>query len=322
MALEGHRGGNHEQLEKFLQEEPVQAMLFRPYDPFPFATSQTKSAFDTRTAAINITPGANSRYDIGQLKEDALWLSKEAKLDEVSALRIAILEYQSRSRLQLLCDFSPEETASLQEASGNTNTETSNLVPQLLLTGVQTSAEAQIPFESQQRRRVRLLGIYLSERRHILRCAHVLIHATTCSQDWDGKEGEVGTSLKHSIGQAILENIGEGASRFDKFVASCTNALDKKFACTRTGSGWIEGDDLQYMLEVEWFTNQIIEMTLIMELMLWVLEFEKSGRSRTEVFAVSSASIVLAWFKLIEKYGFFDEVDCVSATMQPNDICY
>ena len=90
-------GASDSHLESFFSDTQVQKLLARPFHPFSFTQSNTKAAFETKTAAINVAPTSNCEYDINKIKEDALWLSKEAQIDEVSALRIIVLEYQSRA---------------------------------------------------------------------------------------------------------------------------------------------------------------------------------------------------------------------------------
>jgi nuclear pore complex protein Nup188 len=53
------------------------------------------------------------------VKEDALWLSEKAQIDETAALRVAVEECQSRAAARLITLFSEEELASIRETAGN-----------------------------------------------------------------------------------------------------------------------------------------------------------------------------------------------------------
>lgn len=93
----------HKLLLEFLADPLSKESLTTPFDPFSSAFADRKSQFDKRTSAINVTPnGGTGSYDIKVVKDDSLWLAKEAKIDEVSALRLVVLEHQARSKEQLL----------------------------------------------------------------------------------------------------------------------------------------------------------------------------------------------------------------------------
>ena len=68
-----------------------------------------KSDFETRTAAISVTQSGNGTYDLQQIKEDALWLTRCTRTDEVTALRTAVLEWQQRPRRRVLGEDGQEE---------------------------------------------------------------------------------------------------------------------------------------------------------------------------------------------------------------------
>ena len=53
------------------------------------------------------------------MKEDALWLSEKAQIDETSALRVVVEECQSRAAARLSAPFSEDELTNIREAAGN-----------------------------------------------------------------------------------------------------------------------------------------------------------------------------------------------------------
>ena len=53
------------------------------------------------------------------MKEDALWLSEKAQIDETAALRVVVQECQSRAATRLRTPFSEEELAGIRETAGN-----------------------------------------------------------------------------------------------------------------------------------------------------------------------------------------------------------
>ena len=105
-------------LRRHLTDPQTIYLLARSTSPYSAPTLQTKSTFDTKTSSVHVPPSGNPRYDIGQIKEDTLWLSKETKIDEVSALRIAVLEWQTRPAVQLLRGNLVDEIAPLANGIG------------------------------------------------------------------------------------------------------------------------------------------------------------------------------------------------------------
>ncbi|KAK8214724.1 hypothetical protein M8818_002304 [Zalaria obscura] len=104
-------------VEKFLRDDSVAAILNQPLTAFPAPSPKSKTEFETKTAPIHVQPSSTGRYDINQVKQDAQWLSKEAGVEELAALRIVILEWQQRAAAQLLSEWSEEEKLSLRDAT-------------------------------------------------------------------------------------------------------------------------------------------------------------------------------------------------------------
>jgi nuclear pore complex protein Nup188 len=162
-AIESTRQNSHASqiaVENYLTTPTVRALLARPFDSSP-PTAQTKSVFETKTSAINVTPSSDARYDIKQLKEDALWLSASAKIDEVSALRIVVQECQARTTAKLLGRFSEAELASIRESAGDSKF-SSPVTASLLSRGADIT-ELQVDFVTDDNRRQRILFPGVSE---------------------------------------------------------------------------------------------------------------------------------------------------------------
>ena len=189
--------------------------LARPYNPYSYTpNTPTKSTFETKTAAINVTPTTKKDYDITEIKEDALWLSKEAEIDELSALRLVVLEYQTRSAAQLQSEFSDEERIFLQEAAGNGSLELSSTLSRTKLASA-VSDEHAVDLDSKDVRRVRALRLYLSERRYLLKCAGLFLQRALDQQN-DPVEaehdhgGEITASWTRHVGEDLHCFPGKG----------------------------------------------------------------------------------------------------------------
>ncbi|KAF2774101.1 hypothetical protein EJ03DRAFT_322701 [Teratosphaeria nubilosa] len=134
------------ELEHFFQdEETTNALLDGTYFSSP-PTHASKGVFETKVAPINVAQSSNGGYNLDEIKKDTLWLSHELQIEEVVALRIAIVEWQERS------------------------------ADQLLLTAGATGADAgAIDFTKEEVRHDRLLKVYLEERQSLLRIRTELV---------------------------------------------------------------------------------------------------------------------------------------------------
>ncbi|KAJ8112981.1 hypothetical protein ONZ43_g5263 [Nemania bipapillata] len=152
----------------FFNDPLVQSFFTSPSSAFePSSDKSTHhTTFEKKTAAIHVTPTPNDKYDISVIKEDALWLSKNARINEVAALRVVVIEYQLRPASQLLGPISNQDVASLRAATGAGNSQTTNIIPGLSLTASLDASEIQANFDKLESRRQRIFQTYLSERRH------------------------------------------------------------------------------------------------------------------------------------------------------------
>lgn len=124
------------------------------------ADSHTRSDFDTRIAAINPTAAQASGWNTEQLKNDALWLSQDVAIDELTALRIIILEWQQRPSRVLTSTWSADEIVSLQKNVSGVNAVT---IATLKPTSKKTYDETQRDFAAESPRRLRQVELLLRE---------------------------------------------------------------------------------------------------------------------------------------------------------------
>ena len=273
-------------------------MLSQPSNAFPKPSPQTKTAFETKTSAINVTPSNTARYDIKEIKEDALWLSNEAGIDEVSALRVVVEEFQSRAYAQLLGEFSEEENLSLQDAA---DTQSSNVLSTgLLLTGTTPDA-LQKKFDAQESRRIRLLHIYLSERRYLWKCLVFLVQQRSphdANKGSDDGRAIPWFNTYHVTVVSQWDALEAPADRIVRFIATLTSILEKTFS--GSGSGWFKDDGGRVDIEIEWTNSQIMEATYIMEIIfqhLWAVD------------TITQTAPILEWFRFVSRFDFFDPRD-------------
>ncbi|KAI9730886.1 MAG: hypothetical protein M1834_005604 [Cirrosporium novae-zelandiae] len=294
-------------IDRHLSDKYTQSILAKPFDLFKKPSAETKSAFETKTSAINITPSKNGEYDIKEVKEDAQWLSGELQIDEISALRIVVLEWQTRAECRLANGFSEEETAALQDALGSSKFGASVLRP---LRDTNSKASS-----SEISRRARLRTIYLSERLYALKVSQYLLNAALFGvpiQDASAPPGAKGkgktkkTSWVERNGQPILE----AQQNKPIFIAECVDACVARTQLLERGSQWHVDDPIRGEAEEVWGRNMLLELIHVMQIMF--LHFDASPR-------LLSTDTVLKWFNLMNTCAFFDGFEPgVASPIAPN----
>lgn len=282
-------------------------LLAKPFDAFAKATAQTKSAFETKTAAINVTPTTDGRYDIGQIKEDSLWLSKEVDIDEIAALRIVVEEWQTRSASRLLCAFTDEEISTLQAAVDNATDVQLNSTSRALLSGAGGLGTNPETFETQESRRLRIINTYLTERTYILRCAETLLQRCTYSE-YIVRRGVVTTTKGEapwveSVAKNLRESVHLSGRESHIFQANCIKGLRTCVERLVQGSGWFKQDGGRDDVELEFTRTQLAEAIHILELLFQALE--TAG-------CIPSAKTVLEWYQVLSEFGYLDQYQAVS----------
>lgn len=283
-------------------------LLGRPYNPYSYTpNTPTKSTFETKTAAINVTPTTKRDYEITEIKEDALWLSKEAEIDELSALRLVVLEYQTRSAAQLQSDFSDEERIFLQEAAGNGSVELSSTLPRTKL-AVAVSDELTADLDSKDIRRVRALRLYLSERRYLIKCTGLFLQTALDQQNDPAEEaeqdhgGESTALWARHVGADLLVSLGKAGRTMHDCLTDSIRSLRDKFKGLDKGSGWLKEEGGREDLEIDWLCNILVEAIHTMEIIIRILDKQNH---------IPSSDAVLDWFRFASTYGFFDQFEHV-----------
>ncbi|KAL8786877.1 MAG: hypothetical protein Q9213_002508 [Squamulea squamosa] len=294
----------NESLERHLTDSQTIELLRTTLLPPPPPTAQTKSTFDTRTSAINVVPSAHGRFDIKQIQNDTLWLSAKATIDEVAALRIVTLEWQTRPAFQLqTCNPVDALPSFARSINGSTF--------QPALSAVRWTP-GQLPddaitrdvIHSEEARRKRLFSVYLAERRYRIKtCSYLVSNAHVGSDNGGTKTNQQFCALPHwakEVGHDIL-NSWDVPGFFRKtgknVLGSGIGVLRARIKDLEEGCGWFSGSDFQELVEVEWYQNQILDMVAILDIILNVLVTQDR---------LPQAGLVLSWFTLMNDYGFFE----------------
>lgn len=297
-------------LRRHLTDSQTIHLLAHSSSPYSAPTPQTRSTFDTKTSSVHVPPSGSPPYDIAQIKEDTLWLSKETKVDEVSALRVAVLEWQTRPAVQLLRGSLAEEIAPLANGLGGSQFKASFSGAALSLFGNESVLGANVPapFDNAGPRRRRLLETYLSERRYILKTTEYVTFVASCkargrspddiSSEAPGWLEEVGTAII-----STWESDGSAQSKRKKF-ATEIDAIRSRTESLMRGSGWPSDESQREEIELAWARNQILEMIHIMQILLIRLDSFSAK--------LLTPDLILPWYRLMNEYGFYDSLQLVS----------
>jgi nuclear pore complex protein Nup188 len=305
-------------LRSFLSDRLSILLLCNPLKPYKEPSAGTKGKFETDTAAINVTPSPSGHYNIEEIKEDTIWLSGVAKIDEVSALRTVVLEWQTRPTLQLLSGFTEEEAISVQDAAGSSNLGASTFWANssILAAPVGANAQSQSLFNSREQRQLRLLELYLSEKAHLLRVSQIL----TCrgapealrrirnpsESSESGKEASKRTWVEE-IGETILRNqraARQSASPLQDPFAEYINTIQSRLNAIGEGMQWEIPESIHDAVEEKWETYQVVEIIHILHLSF----------TQVDIFMESlpSGDLVLQWFRFMNEWAFFSTGPFVS----------
>lgn len=168
-------------------------------------------------------------------------------------------------------------------------------------------------FNSSKERHVRLLYLYLHERRYLLKTTEFLVSCAlnklptqepNASETQHGS-GVIGDRWMEEIGAAIIKSweVTEksSASRFH-WIVDAVAALDLRIYSMRTGCQWPRDQDNAEELGLAWSRNQLLEMIHIMKLILIIVDSNRT---------LPRSDILLAWYRLMGRCSFFENFELV-----------
>lgn len=268
----------------------------KPSELFEKPSAKTKSDFDARTAAINVTPAQDGKYDIKVIKEDALWLSKTVDINEVAALRVVVLEFQTRPQSHLSSPLSTQDIINLQQAVGADGSQANSLLASVNAGDTLDVDKIWSDFNTDESRRRRLMEIYLSERRFCLAFVDSALHMMLESS----YNAEL-TGPKATLCLQLLETVFGGrdptelrSPKREKLLSTYIALLPEYVARADDGPA----DVLASMgLEFDWLRTTITEILHLLASIFQITDL-------VDVFL--PANIVSAWFEFVQTYNFLD----------------
>ncbi|KAF2822134.1 hypothetical protein CC86DRAFT_358211 [Ophiobolus disseminans] len=292
-------------LRAFLTATENSQILSRPWKPFPDPSPQEKSKFESKTAPISVTPSARGHYNIDEIKEDALWLSKEAQISEYVALQLVAQEWQSRPTVQLLSGLTEEEALSVQEAAGIANLGASTFAPNSSILSTPLAAKV-TQFDTQDQRRLRVLDVYHSTCASIIRISQLLVSWGSVSQlrsqtIYGNDYHTAGAGWIEELGQTVAaaQNGAPSCASGAKALDECLKAVQKRCASLEDGYGWNVGESVAEAAEERWVVAQITELQHILHLVLAHTDVVTKG--------FLPATTIEDWLKFFMQSGFFRE---------------
>ncbi|KAI2638291.1 nucleoporin subcomplex protein binding to Pom34-domain-containing protein [Xylaria nigripes] len=318
MDPSGHRHSSKFIID-FFDDPSVQAFFTSPGSTFEPSNPKTAhhAIFEKKTAAIQVTPTPNEKYDVNVIKEDALWLSKNAGINEVAALRIVVIEHQSRPASQLLSPISNQDVASLRAAVGAGNLQTANIIPGLSLTATLDAAAIRADFDKAESRRRRIFSTYLSERRYYA-ATNNYIFTLMLQEKLPMSPATEASSL---IRKSLLEAYGISPKQTQSYSAdiptkTCHALIAQNMSllpdCVKRAKTNLEPvvqdkdlltEDIQEMWTQTSLTEMLHRMTILYQLL------DKLGDSFV------SDAIAQNWFTLVNDLSFLNQLEGFSPSI-------
>lgn len=275
----------------------MQSLLKNPVSAFAPSSDDTKKSFETKTAPINVPSGPDSRFDTETIKKDAEWLSKIAKLNLVAALRIVVIEHQSRPARHLMGSLSSQDATNLQEAAGLTNGQGSVFVSDLGAAAALDAEEIWTEFEKLETKQRRIFDTYLTERRYFMLAADyahsILLYKrlpTFAQVDGDIAETYRLKTPSREDAEPLLP------AYFDVLISSMRSIESGLQEIAE--EKWVTDD-----VELNWLRTLLTEAVHALSVAFQVID------SFGDDFAPSGS--VSQWFSLMGIYNFFDAVQPV-----------
>lgn len=287
----------------FFDDDYVHQLLKSPSDVFAPPSDATQKNYETRTAPINVTSADSERVDIKIIKEDAQWLSKNVKINLVAALRIVIVEFQSRSSRYLLGPLSSQDATNLQEAAGLASGNGMSLLSEL---GAATATDAEqilADFETVDARKKRLVETYFEERRNFMMVADYAHSIKLYGQL------PIFTRVDRKLSQLYrLSSPTQAKDEIETLLPAYMKVLSDSLESLDGGLQSLTDDQVVLVddLELDWVFTVLTETVHGMSVILQLadcndLDYAPSGT-------------VHQWFALMETYSFFYNIQAVSSS--------
>ncbi|RFU75952.1 hypothetical protein TARUN_6292 [Trichoderma arundinaceum] len=290
-------------ITKFFDDDYVRGLLSDPSTAFAPPDEATNKDFEAKTAPIHVTSASTDRYDINTFKDDAKWLSRNAKVNLVAALRVVIIEYQSRSSRHLLGPLSSHDAANLQEAAGLQNGQGSAFLSDMGASAALDADEISAEFEKSESRRRRLFDTLLTERRFFIMAAD---YATSIKlyqrlPIFAPGDDSIADLYKLKLSAQPRDEMEALLPAYLDVVSSCMSGIEAGMKAF-TDEALLLNDEV----ELDWLRSLLTEVVHSLSVVLQLVDSYGSD--------FPPSSVINQWFSLMEIYGFFDSIQPINQT--------
>nr|POE49271.1 nucleoporin [Quercus suber] len=304
-------------LQQFFHTPESSQILRNALAPFAAPSPASKRDFESKTAPIHISGAVNGEYSVEEIKADALWLSAEVQVEELVALRLAVLEWQQRPAHTLLLNTAAPPRSSGMNGSGSFRgspmaSTASGFATSLALA---PSTSPELDFANQDTRRERLLRFYLEELEYITKVCADLVSRSVVTPALSGvsSSGSMlssGSSWIDTFADEITESyhaagdVGETHA----FGMACIKHIDARASESTT-------DKVPRVFTVDSSRTELY-ITASMRQMIDVLRLLLSSVYSLNV--ITHASLIRAWFELMDKTAFFQDPQSFALVRAPS----
>ncbi|KAF2483995.1 nucleoporin subcomplex protein binding to Pom34-domain-containing protein [Neohortaea acidophila] len=287
-------------LEAFLTDAESVKYLTSALSPFLPPSQKSKGEFETKTAPINVAQSTNGDYNLEELKKDALWLSDQLKVDELVALRLVILEWQSRAEDSLQKDDGGKADTLVPASS--------RLGASLFASTMRSTVPSSDP-GAEETRHTREMRLYLEEKSYLLQTSTLLVERFGVRN----RDAKTGTTWLDSLSEKVAQEHSSVQSAADNsiFFTACIEAVNGLVEELSDASRWPQSfqqdDDLQLLFGTSTVRNLVTTLRLLLA-RLHVLD------------GVLSHTAVSSWFKLMGRVNFFQDLAPSAAAPDPSSL--
>lgn len=216
------------------------------------------------------------------------------------------MEWQNRPATRLTTGFSSEEATSLQSAAGTENLRGSLAGPNFAnLLNQTVRSDGVQSFEKEEKRRLRLREVYLSEATHVVKTLRKLLALSL--HDGNSSDSAIPASYDRKIalrklGTTIFQDKST-SDGLDRFLQECINSIRSRLTSLEGDGGWLSVAESSEELENIWRTSLVEEIVHIVQIMFHQLQASVE---------FPSADLLLSWLQLMADYSFLETIQAVS----------
>ncbi|RCI15993.1 hypothetical protein L249_2998 [Ophiocordyceps polyrhachis-furcata BCC 54312] len=284
-------------LTDFLSDEFVLSFLDDPSKAFAPPDEASKTDFETKTAPINVASASTNGQDIDTIKRDAEWLSKHAKVNLVAALRVVVIEIQTRPFRHLMGPLSSQDAKNLQEAAGLQNSQGACFLYDLSAASNLDADDISADFDKPDSRKRRLFDTLLTERRSFMMTMDYMVSLMLYGRLPILTFAVHDMAVRHSL-NSTTHDTALLLPAYMKLVSDCMGGIDAGFQ-SLTDEPLLLVDSV----ELDWLRSLLTETIHALSVVFQLVD------SLGSEFSPSSA--INQWFSLMDVYGFFGSVQPV-----------